>query len=883
MVKFVESTARVEKLLNSLKDRGFSDRSSEWIRDEELEDVSVGRENEPVIVRKAYAIREILTKMTDPKVNAHTHTYEIEDGELIVGTMPLGSNGLGKVFPNYLTEDEKRAASYTNKTELAVLGHNTINYERLLSGGLKEIIHFAEEKLAMLNEKIGLKKNSQELVEIIPVMQFTPNAEALKRKNELLEKRDFYIAVIISCNAVVEYANKFSELAHNEAERYKYRNAKHYEELKAIEEICKKVPYEKPDTFYEALQSIYFFHVALHASMNYISLGRLDQVLIPFYEADIAKCTTEEEKQAYKEKVIELLECFIIKGASRLNLTTEYLLEQDHMDNNAALGVHPYYLDQREGVNNFLQNIIVGGTDPEGEQADNEITYSILNAYANVNLSTPGIYVRMGSNSSKDLKDAVAMCLDKTKNLPGILNDDVLIPALFNDLSECETTEEGREKVRRLVNDYCVDGCWEPILNGESDWTFGMISCMNVYQCAINGGAVLDTNIGMLRGSKVSYRSKQVTTYDEMQESFKKYMQFFIDQATFGFYDCYTMDEFITPSPLFSALHGQCLERGRDKAWAGSGFNICGVVLTGVPDVINNIAALKKFVFDEEKYTLKDVKEAMLNNFQAPLKADVVRAERWKEMRHDFDYNCPKFGDASEEIAEIGNFVMNAITESVKKSKEYTDRVFLKSMKGLSDDEKNEIRHLRKIAGYTGSCFQRKFGEDFNMRFTAGCGTFEGYPQQGSGVVATANRNTGDPLIANFSPAPGTIKNGLANVFRTLGQLPMNKMSAGAITDLCINEKNVTLDDIYMIIDSFISNQGCMMTLAFGDVDVFNRIYELSYNLVYGDEAQREFSLRELPKYRDIVVRVGGWQAPFVSMSLAQQKNYILRLVDSAK
>lgn len=878
--EFYAVTERIEKLLENLKNRALSDRTDEWFRQEELADVAMGNEHEPVIVRKALAIKEMLTKMCDPKISEHTHTYEIQDGELLVGVIPMGSNGLGKVFPNYLTEDEKRAASYTNRTEMSLLGHNTVNYERLLSGGLKSIIEQANQEIGKLNNKLDITEMDDENIEVIPLMESTRNVLEVEKRNSLVSKLDFYRSVVISCEAVIEYAHNYGELARKKAEQLKAAGQlEQSAELEQIADICLKVPEEKPNTFQEALQSIYFFHLALHASLNLISLGRLDQSIYPYYEQDLKKCETEEEKENFRKKATEYLECMIIKCAGRLNLNTQYLLSQDHMDNNAALGVHPYYLDQRAGVNNFLQNIIIGGLTPEGAPAENEVSYRLLNAYANVNLSTPGIYVRLSKDSSEKLKMAVARCLERTKTLPCILNDDTIIPAFNKSLGIYESTPEGIQHVARLANDYCVDGCWEPILNGEGDWTFGMQSCLTIFQCAINQGAVLDTNIGMLRGSKVSFRSKQVTNYEEFKDSFTKYMQFFVDQSTFTLYQCYTMDEFVIPSPLFSAVLGECMKRGRDKSWGGVGFNIGGTILTGVPDTINNIAAIKKFVFDEQKYTIEEVKEAMVNNFKEPLISAIYKAERWKEMKHDFDYGCNKFGDGSEEIAEIGRFVMNTFLEAVDKSREFTDRVYLKSIRHYSKEEQNQIRRLRKISGYSGSCFQRKLGKDFVMRFTAGCGTFEGYPQQGLGVVATANRNSNDPIISNFSPAPGTIKNGIANVFKTLGQLPMDRMSAGAVTDLCINEKDVDREEIVQIIDGFIDNSGCMLTLTFGDVSKYQKAYTLSYDLIYGDDIQKKYAMDMLPQYSDMVVRVGGWQAPFVSMSLDQQKDYISRFI----
>lgn len=881
--KFYDLTERSDKLLQALKERALSDRTQEWFVQEELKDIAAENGQQPVIIRKALAIEEMLSKLCSPEISKRTHTYEIQDGELLVGVLPMGSNGLGKVFPNYLTEEEKRAASYTNRTAMSLLGHNTVNYDRLLTGGLQSIIKTAQKELENLNDKLDLNPDNQEVLEAIPLMESTRNVIQVEKQNALITKHEFYTSVIISCNAVIQYAHQFGDLAKNDAAACKISNPQRSKELEKIAAICYKVPEQKPDTFQEALQSIYFFHLALHASLNLISLGRLDQVLLPYFEKDLAACKSQQEQEAFRKYSVECLECFIIKCASRLNLTTNYLLSQDHMDNNAALGVHPYYLDQRAGVNNFLQNIIIGGIKKDGSSAENEVTYRLLNAYANVNLSTPGIYVRLSTSSTRELKTAVAKCLEKTKNLPCILNDDVIIPALNKSLGAYETTIEGKKHIEALANDYCVDGCWEPILNGESDWTFGMQSCLTVFQCAINQGAVLDTNVGMLRGSKVSFISKQVTNYEEFKESFRKYMQFFVDQSTFTLYQCYTMDEFIIPSPLLSTVLGECMKRGRDKSWGGAGFNIGGTILTGVPDTINNIAAIKKFVFDEQKYDLADVKEAMVNNFEEPLVTAVAKATRWKHMKHDFNYECHKFGDGSDEITEIGNFVLNTFFDAVEQSKEFTDKLFLKSLKDCSMEEKNKIRRLRKISGYSGSSFKRRFGKDFAMRFTAGCGTFEGYPQQGLGVVATANRKNNDPIIANFSPAPGTIKYGIGNVFKTLSKLPMNRMSAGAITDLCINETDISNEDIVQLLDGFLNNYGCMLTLTFGDAEKYQRAYTLSYDLLYGDDIQRKYAMEELPHYSDMVVRVGGWQAPFISMSLEQQKDYILRFINNAE
>lgn len=830
---------RVKSLLDELYSRGMSDRSSEWFKQSEFEDIGKKYPDESVAVRKAYAIEEMLKKMTNEEISKHTHTYEISDDELIVGVMPMGSNGLGKVFPNYLTELEHRVGAVTNRTELSVLGHNTVNYDRLLAGGLNGIIADARQKV----EQEGISKG----------------------------KRDFYRSVIISCEAVISYSDKFAELAENKAEAMTDDINKRIEMFE-IARICRKVPKNPPETYREALQAIYTFHTALHAALNYISLGRLDQVLDKYLDKE------RLEDESYMAECTELFECFIIKAASRLNLTTEYLVQQDHMDNNAALGVHPYYLDQRAGVNNFLQNIIIGGLTPEGEDATNNMTYIILNAYANVNLSTPGIYVRLNKKSPAELIDKVAHTLYRTDNIPGILNDDILIPALFDSLLDYkkDASEEKKEKMLKLANDYCVDGCWEPILNGCSDWTFNMLGCLQIFQCAINNGAGLTTSPGKLRGEKLSFISEDVTDYDEFKENFKAYMQFFIDQASFQLYECYMLDEYVNPSPLFSAVLGGCMESGRDKAWGGAACNLGGVILFGVPDTINTVAAMKKWVFDEKKYTLEEMKEAMKADFTAE-EDDVELSQRYLQMKVDIDLNSPKFGE--KETKEISEFVINTFCDAVEKSKELADMIFLNPIKDLDEEQQRVITKLRKLAGYYSISFKERFGDNFDMHFTSGCGTFEQYPRLGGDTVASANRRSYDPVIANFSPAPGTIRNGVGTVLNSLKQLPLARLSAGAITDLCIDEEQKNEDYIVGLLNMFLESGGNMLTLAFGDKDVYQKIYKICYEAQNTEDNSDLY--KKLDEYKHINVRVGGWQAPFISMSLEQQKDYILRITKS--
>lgn len=837
-------TERTARLKESLYDRAFGDRSGEWFSQNMFADMSVpinGEPEQPVIIRRSRAISEMLSKMTSPEISATTGSYHIEDGELLVGVLPMGSNGLGKVFPNYQTENEKRACSITNRTQLSLLGHNTADYERLLRIGLSGIIDICHEKQTALKKKDSKNQKDQDAI-------------------------DFYQSVLICCEAVIGYAQRYADLAENLADN---RSGTRRQELLEIAAICRKVPLQQAETFHEALQSIWTVHVALHASLNYISFGRLDQVLQPYAEKSMAEGMTPA-------KMVELLECFLIKGAGRLNLSCEYLMEQDHMDYNAALGIHPYYLDQLGAVNNFLQNIIVGGKTKQGEDATNNCTYLILQAFINTNLSTPGIYVRLHKKSPTELRDFVAHSLAVTGNNPSILNDEALIPAMYNALLEDENPNDQARmsELRELANDYCVDGCWEPILNARCDWTFGMINGMILLECALNRGATLDPNPMVLRGGKNTPNYGTPTNYEELKEIMSKTIQFSTDQCGIGFYKYYQLDEYVNPSPLYSAFLGACLENGRDKAAGGADYNIAGIILGGVPNMVNTITAIRRWVFEEQRYKYDDVLNALKFNFVSPSDSNPKEQAVFNGIKADFMLESPKFGNDDRETNHVAADLLDMFVAAVKRTKEYCDHIFL-AKEGCADSE--ELRRLRTLAGFYGPPLQAEEGRKISVKFTAGLGTFEQYTMQGSGVAASADRDRAAPLAPNFTPTPGTMKHGIGHLLSTLGSLDLSRFGAGVITDTCLRASDDNPDTIKGIIDRFIEEKGNMMTMAVGRRETYQEIYELS--VAAARLENREAAQQMLRPYADINVRVGGWHAPFITMSPEQQKDYINRPV----
>ena len=936
--KMIGSTARINFLIKAMEKRAWADRSSEWFTKDMFNKIGEDNPDKTVIVRRALAIDEILKAMTNKKLfNGQNPHYQIRDAEQIVGVITLGSLGLGKSFPDYLTPGEMDVASVTAKSEMGLFGHDSVNYDVMLAKGLYGIIEDCEEKLDSIEDKIShydilfnycdniesdntlinnifqnrskgkstdiaeslkmvfeeshenkghrttgfdaslndlfetlelhihtnfeniskFRKDKQKQASIPGVKQI--NEILTSKKNILHNRRDFYQSVIISCQAVIDYAGRFSELAKEmiKDEKDPMRKA----ELMEISRICSKVPAQPADTFHEALQSIYFFHLALHSSMNQLSLGRLDQILQPFY------------KKEHHEKQQELFECFLIKCAERLILDSTTFVKQDHLDYGSNLLTIPVPLDQWAESNEFLQNIIIGGQTRDGKNAVNDCTYLILKAFQKTKLYTPTLNARIFNEHLEDSKEsgkylnAISECLLEAKNgMPVIGNDDVLIPAM-NKYSDIPIEE---------ARDYVIDGCWEPLLNGSCDWTFRMFNMQTALECALNGGATLSSNPILLRGQKTSYETPQPAVdkninFEDLQKILRKHIRFFTDNAALSIHKLYVIDQAINPNPLYSALLKGCLENGRDKTWGGANYKLAGIIPAGVPNTVNTLAAIKKWVYDTKEFDLADVLDAFRYSYTSNNKN---QQRKFNTIKNKFQTESPKFGNNDKDSDLMMQWMVNTFYDCVKESQALAEEVFLYPPK---KEDEARIISLRALAGYAGKSLKEEFGNDFKINITAGMGTFELFDIFGGGNSASADRdNAGDPLARNFAPMVGTTNFSIGHLLSSFKNLGLDRFAGGAITDICLEENDLErngADIISSIITNFITNKGNMMSVTISDKALLNFIYELCESNRKGDVIAK----KELKKYERVNVRVGGFQMPFITLPPRMQLSYIDR------
>jgi len=241
---------------------------------------------------------------------------------------------------------------------------------------------------------------------------------------------------------------------------------------------------------------------------------------------------------------------------------------------------------------------------------------------------------------------------------------------------------------------------------------------------------------------------------------------------------------------------------------------------------------------------------------------------KFDSIKVDFFTNSPQFGNGRE-TNEIAKFILDAFYKAVLNSKKLAYKVFI-DKKGDND---KQVIAMRAIAGYYGNALQKTL-PNFDLKFTVGLGTFEQYNWQGAGNAASAARNAGDPLAPNLTPASGTWHSSPTILFDTLGQLQMNRFAAGVISDICLKSDVLLLD----LLKEFIKNQGGMVTFTIASEKEYQAIYELTKagNLIESPELVS----RQLQEYAHIMVRVGGWNAPFITLPLPHMENYINRPIN---
>jgi formate C-acetyltransferase len=423
-----------------------------------------------------------------------------------------------------------------------------------------------------------------------------------------------------------------------------------------------------------------------------MSLGRVDQYMYPFYKADI------EAGRITPYQAFDIAGCMLIKMSEMMWVTSRGQSE-------FFAGYQPFV------------NMTLGGVTRQGHDATNDLTYLLMDAVRHVKVYQPSIACRINNKSPEKYMRKIVDIVRSGMGFPACHFDDTHIKMM---LAKGVSVEDAR--------DYCMMGCVEPQKSGRLyQWT-----STSYTQWPICIELTLNHGVPLWYGKQVTpdYGDPaQYKTYEEFDAAVKKTIYYVTKWTDVATVISQRVARDVAPKPLMSIMYEGCMEHGKDVSAGGAMYNYGpGVVWTGLATYADSMAAIKKLVFDEHKYTLNQLNEG--------LKADF---EGYEQMRQDC-LNAPKYGNDDDYADNIAADIID-----------YTEHIHL--------DFKTLYSHMS--TGTLSISNNTPFGEM---------------------TGASANgRKAWTPLSDGISPTQGADHKGPTAIIKSVSKLSNDSMNIGMV------------------------------------------------------------------------------------------------------
>ncbi len=341
-------------------------------------------------------------------------------------------------------------------------------------------------------------------------------------------------------------------------------------EYKSNYENLTRVPFAPAQSFYEAVQSLWFTFAFIRLCGNWPGIGRIDWLLGDYLKEDLknGKITLDEAR--------EILAHFFIKGCEWIN--GQYVGSGDAQ---------------------HYQNIVLGGIDENGNEVTNEVTYLVLDILEELGISDFPTTVRLNKSTDEALLRRVAEVMRYGGGILAVYNEELVIEALIKDGYE-------EREARKFAN----DGCWEVQIPGRTYFIYSPFDSLQILQ------------------SKTLLEYDGTVSFGDFEELYSKYISDLYEKveaicirkkSKFEKYDVHTKDwNWVAQSPctIVSLFEKGCIEKGLSYLEGGPVYNVDSPHIGGLADTVNSLYAIKKLVYDEKKLTLAQLLEILKNNWE---------------------------------------------------------------------------------------------------------------------------------------------------------------------------------------------------------------------------------------------------------------------------
>jgi formate C-acetyltransferase len=616
--------------------------------------------------------------------------------------------------------------------------------------------------------RLGMKDFKKQIENSISKLDFFNDPNALNKREELK-------AMMIAADAIIIFSNRYSYFLHQIAAQEKDKTKR--DELETMAGICSRIPENAPKTFWEALQYYWFVHLGVITELNTwdsFNPGRLDQHLLPFYRRDIESGLLDEQKAK------ELLQSFWIK-----------------FNNQPAPPKVGVTAKESNTYTDFCL-INLGGVTADGNDAVNELTFMILDVIEEMRLLQPSSMIQVSKKNPDRLLHRALKIIKTGYGQPSIFNSDAIIQEMLRQGKDIVDARNGG-----------ASGCVETGAFGKESYILtGYFNLVKVLEITLNNGYDPGTNklIGLQTGN-----ISQFKTFNDFFDAYQKQIDHFIDIKIKGNLIIEKLYSGYLPAPFLSLLIEDCIEKGTDYNSGGARYNTSYIQCVGIGSITDSLASIKFNAFDKKNHSLSEILEALKNNFAS-----------YEQMREDFIYRTPKYGNDDDYADEILKNVFEILFDAV-------------------DGRPNTKGGVFRV----------------NLLPTTSHIYF------GSVTGATPDgRYAGEPLSEGISPVQGADINGPTAVLKSAAKIDHIRTGGTLLNQKFtphIFNSDTAIDKIAKLIRSYFAMDG----------------HHIQFNVVDAD-ALRE-AQKNPEKYKDLIVRVAGYSDYFVDLTPELQNEIIKR------
>lgn len=441
----------------------------------------------------------------------------------------------------------------------------------------------------------GMEDFKKDIDESVAGLDFRNDPEAAKKREQLK-------AMSITCDAVVIFAERHADLALKMASEEKAPVRKR--ELERIASNCRQVPRRAPRDFWEALQMYWFMHLGTITELNgwdAMNPGHLDRYFHPFYARELESGTIT------REWAKELLSAFWIKF------------------NNHPAPPKVGVTAAESGTYNDFTNINLGGLLADGTDGVNEISYMMLEVMDDIHLLQPQANIQLSRKNPDRFLKAAARVIRKGYGYPSIFSADTVIEQMIRAGKSVEDARDGG-----------TSGCVETGAFGKEAYILtGYLNTPKIFELALNNGVdpVSGKKIGVETGDPAGFK-----TFDDLYAAFEKQLHHIVEIKIKGnqFIERLYADN--APAVFLSVLTDDCIKKGKDYNDGGPRYNTNYIQCVGIGTMVDSLSALKKHVFEEKTFKMKDALEAVRDNFSGSEPLRLTFANKTSRWGNDDDY-----------------------------------------------------------------------------------------------------------------------------------------------------------------------------------------------------------------------------------------------------